>query len=86
MFFFSFYALVNTGHTHGGQFFPVSLVVYLSVPYFYGLYHVKESTYLYVSSGVGFWGIPMRFMAPPEIAVLSLVSDTGSSHAALNRA
>ncbi|PIK63012.1 putative transmembrane protein [Apostichopus japonicus] len=78
--------LILSGHTHGGQFFPVSLVVYLSVPYFYGLYHVKESTYLYVSSGVGFWGIPMRFMAPPEVAVLSLVSDTGSSHAAINRA
>ncbi|PIK33245.1 putative transmembrane protein [Apostichopus japonicus] len=78
--------LILSGHTHGGQFFPVSLVVYLSVPYFYGLYHVKESTYLYVSSGVGFWGIPMRFMAPPEVAVLSLVTDTGSSHAAINRA
>lgn len=72
------HSFLISGHTHGGQFFPVSLIVYICVPYFQGLYHLKEGTYLYVSNGVGFWGIPMRLMAPPEVAVLSLVPNTFS--------
>lgn len=59
------------GHTHGGVFFPLSLLVWLNQKYLYGLYNdgLKQ---IYVSSGAGFWGPPMRFFAPSEIAILKL--------------
>ncbi len=64
--------LMLSGHTHAGQIFPFSLLVRLDQPYLHGLYHHDAITQLYVSSGVGFWGPPIRFGAPAEIAVLQL--------------
>ena len=64
--------LMLSGHTHAGQIFPFSLLVPLDQPYLYGLYRHDEMTQIYVSSGVGFWGPPIRFWAPAEIAVLYL--------------
>ena len=59
------------GHTHAGQIFPFSLLVMMDQKYLHGLYSdgVKQ---IYVSSGAGFWGPPMRFLAPNEIAILKL--------------
>ena len=59
------------GHTHAGQIFPFSLLVMIDQKYLHGLYDdgVKQ---IYVSSGAGFWGPPMRFLAPNEIALLKL--------------
>lgn len=64
--------LMLSGHTHAGQIFPFSLLVLLDQPYLYGLYRHDEMTQIYVSSGAGFWGPPIRFGAPAEIAVLHL--------------
>lgn len=64
--------LVLAGHTHAGQIFPFSILVYLEQGFVYGLYKLSEKTKLYVSSGAGFWGPAVRFLAPSEIAFLKL--------------
>lgn len=64
--------LVLSGHTHAGQIFPFSLLVKLDQPYLYGLYKHNDKTQIYVSSGAGFWGPPLRIFAPSEIAILNL--------------
>jgi len=63
--------LILSGHTHGGQIWPFSYLVYLQQPYVRGLIHHGE-TQLYISSGTGFWGPPMRLGTTAEMAVLTL--------------
>ncbi len=65
------YDLQLSGHTHGGQYFPVNLLVYLAQPYVAGL-ALHQSTWIYVSRGTGYWGPPMRVGAPHEITLLRL--------------
>ena len=62
-----------SGHTHGGQIFPFSLLVRLFEPYLAGLFKLGQ-TQLYVSRGSGYWGPPMRLGAPAEITLIELVS------------
>jgi uncharacterized protein len=64
-------ALQISGHTHGGQMFPFNYLVRFQQPYVAGLFD-HQGTQLYVSSGTGFWGPPMRFRAPPEITEILL--------------
>jgi predicted MPP superfamily phosphohydrolase len=60
-----------SGHTHGGQFFPFSLVVRLFEKYYKGLYRVG-GLWLYVNRGTGYWGPPLRFGVPSEITLVRL--------------
>jgi hypothetical protein len=69
-------SLILSGHTHGGQ---LSLPL-IGAParfgvkdfkYLRGLYE-REGTQLYVSRGTGVIGLPLRFGARPEIAVIRL--------------
>jgi predicted MPP superfamily phosphohydrolase len=60
-----------SGHTHGGQIWPFRWMVRVTVPWVAGLYRVGASA-VYVSSGTGFWGPPMRLGAPAEITELVL--------------
>lgn len=60
-----------SGHTHGGQFFPWSMVVRFFHRYFTGL-HQHEDMYVYINRGTGFWGTPLRTFVPPEITLLTL--------------
>ncbi|MBF7068591.1 metallophosphoesterase [Campylobacter volucris] len=64
--------LILSGHTHAGQIFPFSLLVFLEQGFVYGLYELGKNALLYVSSGAGFWGPAVRFLAPNEIAFLKL--------------
>jgi predicted MPP superfamily phosphohydrolase len=64
--------LVISGHTHGGQIFPFGFLVLLDQPYLYGLYEHSLVTQVFVSSGVGYWGPPLRVLAPSEIVKLEL--------------
>lgn len=67
------YDLMISGHTHGGQYFPMNLLVYLAQPYVAGLER-HEDTWIYVSRGTGYWGPPVRVGAPHEITLLRLVA------------
>jgi predicted MPP superfamily phosphohydrolase len=66
------YDLQISGHTHGGQYFPINLLVHFFEPYVSGL-HKHDNTWIYVSRGTGYWGPPNRLGVPKEIAVLKLV-------------
>lgn len=69
-------ALILSGHTHGGQLkFPLlgapARFVTQDLKYARGLFRSGE-TQLYVSTGTGVIGLPLRFGVRPEIAVLRL--------------
>lgn len=61
-----------SGHTHGGQFFPFTLLTrFIFSGYDYGL-HRDGDFQIYITSGTGTWGPPMRVACPPEIPVITL--------------
>jgi hypothetical protein len=62
-----------SGHVHGGQIFPFNWLTRMVYPARMGLSDVGRGSSLYVSRGIGTWGPPMRFLAPPEITVIDLV-------------
>ncbi len=68
------YDLQISGHTHGGQFIPWNILLRFFYPYRPGL-HDLDGIWLYVSSGTGYWGPPLRSGADSEITRLIL---TGS--------
>lgn len=63
-----------SGHTHGGQLWPFGAWVQRSQPYISGLHQHTPKTQIYVSRGTGFWGPPMRLLAPAEVTNLVLSS------------
>jgi predicted MPP superfamily phosphohydrolase len=64
--------LILSGHTHGGQIFPFGLLVLLDQPYLRGLYQHSKKTQIFVSSGAGYWGPPVRVISPSEIVSITL--------------
>ncbi|XP_022097515.1 transmembrane protein with metallophosphoesterase domain-like [Acanthaster planci] len=67
-------SLILSGHTHGGQMFPITIPAYLFSPYFAGIYQPKEGTYVYVSSGTWYNGPPMRLFSRAEITLITLLA------------
>lgn len=65
------YDIQLSGHTHGGQFFPWTLLIDYFQPYVRGLHRVG-GTQLYVNVGTGYWGPPLRLGASPEITLFTL--------------
>jgi hypothetical protein len=63
-----------SGHTHGGQIWPFRWLVRLAVPWVEGL-HERGGSRLYVSRGTGFWGPPLRLLAPAEITEITFRSE-----------
>lgn len=61
-----------SGHTHGGQVFPMTELIRLHWEHAAGLYSHDEA-HLFVSRGTGFWGPPLRIGSPPEIVKLVLL-------------
>ncbi len=59
-----------SGHTHGGQLWPLHLFVYRDQTYNKGLYQLWGNQRLYVNQGTGVWGPPMRLGTRCEISVL----------------
>jgi predicted MPP superfamily phosphohydrolase len=59
-----------SGHTHGGQYFPMNYLIHIFQPFVAGLYNLK-SMQLYVNSGTGYWGPPFRLGTRGEITVFS---------------
>jgi predicted MPP superfamily phosphohydrolase len=70
--------LVLSGHTHGGQLWPLKYISKLFYPYVSGLFIIGTS-HFYVSRGTGTWGPPMRIGVPSEIVVIRLRSPGGSA-------
>ncbi|MGY5883073.1 metallophosphoesterase [Modestobacter lacusdianchii] len=60
-----------SGHTHGGQLWPFDYAVLLDQPAVEG-WSMQGDTQLYVTSGAGYWGPPMRVGARPEVTVIEL--------------
>ena len=69
-----------SGHTHGGQIFPLKFLMYLDQPFVDGLHRLAD-TYIYVSRGTGYWGPPMRVGAAAEITEITLVAAPGAARA-----
>jgi predicted MPP superfamily phosphohydrolase len=63
-----------SGHTHKGQIFPIHFAIKLFYPYYAGYYKLSNGSAIYTSRGAGTAGPPVRFLAPPEITVIDLVS------------
>ncbi|MEU0334816.1 metallophosphoesterase [Streptomyces sp. NPDC006193] len=62
-----------SGHTHGGQLWPGSLVAAAANPTVAGLERYGD-TQLYVSRGAGAWGPPTRVGAPSDVTVIELAA------------
>lgn len=63
--------LVLSGHTHHGQLFPLNLITSAIYPVSRG-YGTMGETKIYVSSGAGTWGPPVRIGNTPEIVLLRI--------------
>jgi predicted MPP superfamily phosphohydrolase len=69
-------ALTLSGHTHGGQV-AIPWLRRPAIPSRYGERYarghiIEEGRHLYVTSGLGTSGLPVRLLAPPEVVVLEL--------------
>jgi hypothetical protein len=71
-------ALTLSGHVHGGQV-GIPGLRRLVIPSYYGeryarRHHDDRGRRLYVSSGLGTSGMPVRLLVPPEVVLLELRS------------
>ena len=64
--------LMLSGHTHNGQIWPFNMVVGLRFKYLKGLHTIGDMK-LYVSTGSGTWGPPMRLGSRNLITLIELV-------------
>jgi uncharacterized protein len=67
-------ALTLSGHTHWGQFALPSLGWSLASPFLkhaMGAYR-EQGSLLYINPGTGYWGIPFRIGALPEVTLVRL--------------
>ncbi|MET8802008.1 metallophosphoesterase [Streptomyces sp. NPDC004546] len=62
-----------SGHTHGGQLWPGSLLAAAANPTVAGLDRYGD-TQLYVTRGAGAWGPPTRVGAPSDVTVIELAA------------
>ncbi|MDH5637232.1 MAG: metallophosphoesterase [Nitrospinota bacterium] len=60
-----------SGHTHGGQYFPWSIIVRFVHPVAPGL-SKYEGMWVYLSRGSVYWGPPLRLGSPKEITLIVL--------------
>lgn len=77
--------LMLSGHTHGGLYYPIGkwLLKFLLDLEYPGFHVLSPSGYLFVSKGLGTGGPPMRFLTPPDLAIIELKAGPYSYH--LNR-
>ncbi len=67
-------ALTLSGHTHWGQFALPQLGWSLASPFLEHAMgaHKLDDAQLYISPGTGYWGIPFRLGASPEVTLVTL--------------
>lgn len=63
--------LTISGHTHNGQLWPITLITNMIYEVSYG-YRKIGNTHVYVSSGYGSWGPPVRIGTSTEIVLIKL--------------
>jgi len=63
--------LTLSGHTHHGQMWPLNYITKAIYEVSWG-YKKKGNTHVYVSSGVGGWGPPVRIGNRPEIVLINV--------------
>ena len=63
--------LMLSGHTHNGQIWPFKYLVKLQFPHVYGLFDVNGMAF-YITSGMFYWGIPLRLFSPAELPILEI--------------
>jgi uncharacterized protein len=63
--------LTLSGHTHHGQLWPLNYLTQAIYEVSWG-YKKKGNTHVYVSSGVGGWGPPVRIGNRPEIVLIHI--------------
>jgi predicted MPP superfamily phosphohydrolase len=63
--------LMLSGHTHGGQLWPLNIATKVVNPLLAGQYNIEGMTVL-VCRGTGTWGPRMRLWLPGEIMVITL--------------
>ena len=76
-------ALTLSGHTHWGQFALPKLGWSLASPFLEHAMgaHVDEDSLLYINPGTGYWGIPFRLGALPEVTHVTLRrASTAAAH------
>lgn len=61
-----------SGHTHGGQFYPVVNFSWILFKYNMGLFKNDLGKYLHVTTGVGSMDTPMRWGTDSELVILKL--------------
>ncbi len=63
--------LIVSGHTHGGQFWPITMAVNkIYKEYTHNLVYKNNSASI-TSTGIGTWGPPVRIGTDPEIIVIT---------------
>jgi predicted MPP superfamily phosphohydrolase len=67
-----------SGHVHGGQLVPFNWLVRLDQPFVSGL-HLVDKTWIYVSTGTGYWGPPMRVGPGAELTHIELIASDAVS-------
>ena len=69
--------LILCGHTHKGQVFPGNLITDRMYTVDYGCYRKDTgSPYVIVTSGVGYWGMPIRVGSNCEVVSIHCFGDT----------
>lgn len=61
-----------SGHVHNGQIFPGNLIVRLLNELHYGYRAIGQGHY-FVTSGYGFWGVPLRLGSQAEIWIIDVI-------------
>lgn len=81
-------ALTLSGHTHWGQFALPHLGWSLASPFleFAMGAHERDGALLYISPGTGYWGIPFRIGARPEVTLVTLRSGVAEARVHAPRA
>jgi uncharacterized protein len=63
--------LILCGHTHHGQLWPLNYITQAMFAVSWGYKKIKN-THVYVSSGIGSWGPPVRIGNRPELVEITL--------------
>jgi predicted MPP superfamily phosphohydrolase len=62
-----------SGHTHGGQIFPMNLATMFIFSYHAGFAKLAKGSVIYTSRGTGTSGPPIRFLSAPEITIIDII-------------